>query len=388
MALTKPSDSNRWCSVTTGNRVQPDAAHLNDGWAPAEAPPAQYFNYLNGVTGDWLAWIDERIDDGGSPETTIYTAEQTAILQAKTTGTTSVLGATFTAGGPVEITGGAPTTPATGTSGSVLISTQDAQTVGTITLLAGQHLTGTGAAIFVTGGFTDPAANSTSTGGNVTIEAGSATTLSTGVATGGALRLKSGSGNAAVALVSHPAGDVFIETGTTRGVGASAIYLRTTDSGVLPSTVNVVKDRVIVNAQRTEVRRPIWMYDSSSATSEQTNGQLVMSFVVEGATPVSVGDVVVATAFTDFSVTTIATGLTPYVGIALENGTAGARIRVAIGGVVVVANKSGSTTLTRGLFVKPDQTNNIVGAASYDEAIGVLLQPISPASTGYMRLYR
>lgn len=64
MAATysKPTVVPRWAD--TGTRTEPSELEKDTGWAPLQKPPAQYFNWLGGYTGDWLKWINERMDDG------------------------------------------------------------------------------------------------------------------------------------------------------------------------------------------------------------------------------------------------------------------------------------------------------------------------------------
>lgn len=64
MAATysKPTVIPRWAD--TGTRVVPSAGKLNSGWTFEEAPAYGWENWLQGITGDWWKWIDERLDDG------------------------------------------------------------------------------------------------------------------------------------------------------------------------------------------------------------------------------------------------------------------------------------------------------------------------------------
>jgi len=66
---TKPTDDPQWC--TTGSRVDPGGGKRLTGWVAPELPPDTYFNFIQGVQGDFVAWLGERFDDGGTPETFI-----------------------------------------------------------------------------------------------------------------------------------------------------------------------------------------------------------------------------------------------------------------------------------------------------------------------------
>jgi len=61
---TKPTKIPRWAD--TGTRTEPSSGKKDTGWTFEEAPPYGYENWLQGITGDWLKWIDERFDDGPS----------------------------------------------------------------------------------------------------------------------------------------------------------------------------------------------------------------------------------------------------------------------------------------------------------------------------------
>lgn len=66
MAATysKPTVVPRWAD--TGTRTEPSELEKDTGWVPLQKPPAEYFNWLDGFTGDWLKWINERLADGPS----------------------------------------------------------------------------------------------------------------------------------------------------------------------------------------------------------------------------------------------------------------------------------------------------------------------------------
>lgn len=51
----KPSDVATW----TGTPIAPDAGKRLAGFVSAEKPPAQYFNYLFGLAGQWQTWLND-----------------------------------------------------------------------------------------------------------------------------------------------------------------------------------------------------------------------------------------------------------------------------------------------------------------------------------------
>lgn len=59
--MAKPPVKPRWASTVTAdpNRYfEPPASKKDVGWDVGERPPAQYDNWLSGVTGDWIDWLD------------------------------------------------------------------------------------------------------------------------------------------------------------------------------------------------------------------------------------------------------------------------------------------------------------------------------------------
>lgn len=60
--MAKPAEVPRWCDTPTTLRTAPPEALKNVG-APVTAKwPAQYLNWLHGLTGDWLTWITSLVD--------------------------------------------------------------------------------------------------------------------------------------------------------------------------------------------------------------------------------------------------------------------------------------------------------------------------------------
>ena len=61
--FSKPTIVPNW-ATTTGNIAVPSAGRRNDGWLTNEKPPSDIENWNKRTTGEWLEWIDERLDDG------------------------------------------------------------------------------------------------------------------------------------------------------------------------------------------------------------------------------------------------------------------------------------------------------------------------------------
>ena len=61
MPVTKPSVIPNWASSAAGlaQTVAPAAQDILDGWAPGYRPPAQYFNWLQRQTSNWLTWLQD-----------------------------------------------------------------------------------------------------------------------------------------------------------------------------------------------------------------------------------------------------------------------------------------------------------------------------------------
>lgn len=64
MAATysKPTVIPRWADI--GTRTEPSEAEKDSGWVTLQKPPAEFFNWIDGYTGDWLKWGNERFADG------------------------------------------------------------------------------------------------------------------------------------------------------------------------------------------------------------------------------------------------------------------------------------------------------------------------------------
>ncbi len=94
MPLSRPSVIPTIDSNST-NRSAPPAGKQTDGYVNTDIFPAPEFNWTQGFTSDWLAWLDERTADGATP------ARDLALQGVAATG------ASGDAGGFVTITSGA-----------------------------------------------------------------------------------------------------------------------------------------------------------------------------------------------------------------------------------------------------------------------------------------
>jgi hypothetical protein len=61
--MAKPTKLPEWATGATGiaETVEPSAGKKADGWADAELPPHETFNWLHKTTYDWTAWVDEQL---------------------------------------------------------------------------------------------------------------------------------------------------------------------------------------------------------------------------------------------------------------------------------------------------------------------------------------
>jgi hypothetical protein len=56
--VAKPTLYPDW--ATTGTRTAPSGAAQLSGWTPGQTAPAQIQNWLQGIGGDWLRWLDQQ----------------------------------------------------------------------------------------------------------------------------------------------------------------------------------------------------------------------------------------------------------------------------------------------------------------------------------------
>ena len=73
--MAKPTLKPRWASTVTADPtryVEPTPAKKDIGWDVGEDPPAQYANWLQGTTGQWIDWLDTYEDTAHT-----WTATQT-----------------------------------------------------------------------------------------------------------------------------------------------------------------------------------------------------------------------------------------------------------------------------------------------------------------------
>lgn len=54
--MPKPTNLPQW--ATSGFIVEPGGGKKATGWEPGELPPAEYFNWLQNLTYEWLQWLD------------------------------------------------------------------------------------------------------------------------------------------------------------------------------------------------------------------------------------------------------------------------------------------------------------------------------------------
>jgi len=104
---SKPTEIPRW--ATLGVRTDPGAAKKDTGWVIPEPPPDTFFNWLFGVTGDWVTWLDERLFDsgGGTGFTLTGPTGGASVILSSSTQTASLggtLGANLTFDGDAQVT--------------------------------------------------------------------------------------------------------------------------------------------------------------------------------------------------------------------------------------------------------------------------------------------
>jgi hypothetical protein len=61
--MAKPTSVPRWADTPTTLRTEPPEGQKDTGFAANSKLPAQYFNWLIGIAGDWLTWLNTRLFD-------------------------------------------------------------------------------------------------------------------------------------------------------------------------------------------------------------------------------------------------------------------------------------------------------------------------------------
>jgi hypothetical protein len=61
--MTKPTGALHWADSPTTLRTEPAEGVKNAGFSVLTKLPAQYFNYIAGVCGDWITWLNLRLFD-------------------------------------------------------------------------------------------------------------------------------------------------------------------------------------------------------------------------------------------------------------------------------------------------------------------------------------
>jgi hypothetical protein len=59
MPVAKPTTLPRWATGGAADIVEPSEGQKDLGWAVGDKPPAQFFNWLQRRTYDWMAWLND-----------------------------------------------------------------------------------------------------------------------------------------------------------------------------------------------------------------------------------------------------------------------------------------------------------------------------------------
>lgn len=62
--MAKPTTSLHWADSPTTLRTEPAEGVKNAGFSVLTKLPAQYFNWISGICGDWITWLNLRLFDG------------------------------------------------------------------------------------------------------------------------------------------------------------------------------------------------------------------------------------------------------------------------------------------------------------------------------------
>jgi hypothetical protein len=57
--MAKPSGNLPTWATTPGNRIEPGSGKKAEGWQTGERPSAQFMNWLQGLAGDWIAYLND-----------------------------------------------------------------------------------------------------------------------------------------------------------------------------------------------------------------------------------------------------------------------------------------------------------------------------------------
>ena len=200
------------------NRAEPAAGKKTLGWVLNEEPASSFFNWLHFYTGAWLAWIDERMFDGGDEEDLTITAPVVGatdaggalILKAADGGATSGVGGNMTAqgGDAVDLAGQA----------TIEGGQSSAAGGGSATLRGGTAVSGNGGGLTVGGGFSTTGGD----GGAAKLEGGNAI-----AGEGGAATVEGGNSGG----TDQNAGSLTLSTGNATGSGSGDTTLQATKPG-------------------------------------------------------------------------------------------------------------------------------------------------------------
>lgn len=62
MPLPKPSSKTLWTKTNPTVRTEPSGSKKESGWAPNERPPAEFFNWLDYITNEWIEYLESVTD--------------------------------------------------------------------------------------------------------------------------------------------------------------------------------------------------------------------------------------------------------------------------------------------------------------------------------------
>ncbi len=61
--MPRPTEHPDWATAPSDptDIVRPPLGRINDGWNPAEKPPAQFWNWWQNLVGQWIRWLEESL---------------------------------------------------------------------------------------------------------------------------------------------------------------------------------------------------------------------------------------------------------------------------------------------------------------------------------------